>query len=68
MLELTTNSPEPEDEEVLLVEEVVLEDAQEVAAVQATRGGANIDVARHLHQEDFSVLESGFMYAIVPQI
>ena len=42
------NSPEPEDEEVLLVEEVVAEDAEEVAPVEGPRGGAVAQGAGHL--------------------
>ena len=40
--------PEPEDEEVLLVEQVVGEDAQVVRPVDRSGGGADSDVARHL--------------------
>ena len=46
--------PEPEDEEVLLVEQVVGEDAQVVRPVDRSSGGADSDVARHLGGLDTS--------------
>ena len=44
------NSPEPEDEEVLLVEEVVAEDAEEVAPVQRPGCGTVPQCASHLER------------------
>ena len=46
--------PEPEDEEVLLVEQVVGEDAQVVRPVDRSGGGADSDVACHLGGLDTS--------------
>ena len=40
--------PAPQDQEVLLVEQVVAQDAQEVAAVQGSGGGAVPQGARNL--------------------
>ena len=42
------NPPNPENEEVLLVEQVVAEDAEEVTLIHASSGGANLNAARHL--------------------
>ena len=44
-----TQPPEPQDEEVLLVEQVVGQDAQVVGPVDTTRGSSNTDVAGNLH-------------------
>ena len=41
--------PEPEDQEVLLVEEVVREDAEVVAPVYASGCSSNTDIARNLN-------------------
>ena len=46
--------PEPEDKEVLLVEQVVGEDAQVVRPVDRSGGGADSDVASHLGGLDTS--------------
>ena len=43
-----TQPPEPQDEEVLLVEQVVGQDAQVVGPVDTTRGSSNTDVAGNL--------------------
>ena len=37
--------PDPEDQEVLLVENVVVEDAKVVAPVNGSSSGTNVDVA-----------------------
>ena len=46
--------PEPENQEVLLVEQVVGEDAQVVRPVDRSGGGADSDVASHLGDLDTS--------------
>ena len=46
--------PEPQDQEVLLVEEVVGEDAEVVTPVDGTGGGADTDVAGNLGGEGMS--------------
>jgi len=43
--------PEPENEEILLVEDVVVEDAEIVAPVDGSCGGSNSDVASNLSRE-----------------
>ena len=42
--------PHPEDEEVLLVEDVVVEDAEIIVGVNVTSSCSNTDVARHLEE------------------
>ena len=42
--------PHPEDKEVLLVEDVVVKDAEIVAGVDTTSSSTNTDIARHLEQ------------------
>jgi len=49
-----TQPPEPQDEEVLLVEQVVGQDAQVVGPVDTTRGSSNTDVAGNLSREEFT--------------
>jgi len=46
--------PHPEDEEVLLVEDVVVKDAEIVAGVNTTSSGTNSDVARDLSREELT--------------
>jgi len=46
--------PHPEDQEIFLVEDVVVEDAEIVASVNSTSGGTNVDVARNLSWEEFT--------------
>ena len=46
--------PEPEHEEVLLVEEVVAEDAEEVGPVHGPGQRAHVDVAGHLGGEQLA--------------
>jgi len=46
--------PEPEDEEILLVENVVVEDAEIVTPVDGSSGGTNPDVASYLSWEKFT--------------
>ena len=41
--------PEPEDEEVLLVEDVVVENAEIVASVNSSSSSTNVDVTGHLN-------------------
>ena len=55
------NSPEPEDEEVLLVEEVVAEYAEEVAPVQRPRGCAVPQCAGHLEKKTILTFQQ-FMF------
>ena len=46
--------PHPENKEVLLVEDIVVEDAEVVAPVNGTSGGSNVDVAGHLSGEQLA--------------
>ena len=43
--------PEPEDEEVFLVEDVVVEYTQIVAPINSTRGGTDTDVTGDLNMK-----------------
>ena len=62
--------PEPEDEEVLLVEQVVGEDAQVVRPVDGSCCGADSDVASHLGgRRRVSISRNGvkqFLYSTQP--
>ena len=56
-----TQPPEPQDEEVLLVEQVVAENAEEVGPVQGSGQRAHIDVTRDLGGEQ---LAHGVMHRV----
>merc|ERR1719361_1816666 len=60
--------PEPEDEEVLLVEQVVGEDAQVVRPVDRSGGGADSDVACHLCGEQLTHGVVGEILALRPHV
>jgi len=46
--------PEPKDEEILLVEDVIIENAKVVASVDGSSGSTNTDVAGDLSREQFT--------------
>jgi len=58
-----SHPPHPEDQEILLVEDVVVKDAEIVAGVDTTRGGSDADVAGNLGGEK---LAHGVVSQILP--
>jgi len=58
-----SHPPHPEDKEILLVEDVVVKDAEIVAGVDTTSSSTNTDIARHLCGEK---LAHGIVSQILP--